>query len=321
MPLSGGTSGAHDDSMHQGNAKRGATGGLAGLSAYKEVEGFYGCKLYRDVGDQIYILDSKSSEKLLIATRMGASSWEVGILESVGVVDRLQTASMKDVANGIAELDATGSLLLPGSKMYYTRDGSDDVHIYERTSNEEAYAFHRVGADDYTFFVKESNVWKRMQTESMKDAANGIAGLDASVKLLWDQLPLPMLTVVQFQANVGTGTAEEPQKINDTSVAASVMFDVVGEYAQVLFPHPMWIKEYRHHGTSGLAGDGRWKIQIYHDGAWVDNTVAIPLRNLESWSDWVVLTIPAYTQGIRFVATTIDSTFGISSVRELEIRG
>jgi len=111
MPFSGGTAGAHDDAMHQGNAKR-------------------------------------------------------------------------DVAEGLAGLDVSGFVLAKGPGIAFPRSGSDDVHIYERTSGEEAYAFHRVGADDYTFFIKESNVWKRFQTESMKDAANGIAALDAGGHVL-----------------------------------------------------------------------------------------------------------------------------------------
>jgi hypothetical protein len=82
----------------------------------------------------------------------------------------LDAASKKDVASGVAALDAVGALLVPGSKIYYARDGSNDVHIYERTSDEEAYAFHRVGANDYTMFVKESNVWKQILSESMNVA-------------------------------------------------------------------------------------------------------------------------------------------------------
>lgn len=99
----------------------------------------------------------------------------------------MQTADMKNVAGGIAAIDAAGALLVPGSKIYYTRDGSNDVHIYERTSDEEAYAFHRVGANDYTLYVKESNVWKRIQSESMKNIAGGIVGLDSNGDLDYNE--------------------------------------------------------------------------------------------------------------------------------------
>lgn len=183
MPLSGGTSGAHDDSMHQGSAKRDTANGVAALNGSGELL-CPGSILYlaRDGSNHIKLRERTSGEQLVDVTRVGAYDYAITVL-SGGVACDVQLSNMKDVVNGIAALDAAGSLLLPGSKMYYTRDGSDDVHIYERTSNEEAYAFHRVGANDYTFFVKESNVWKRMQTESMKDVANGIAGLDANVQL------------------------------------------------------------------------------------------------------------------------------------------
>jgi microcystin-dependent protein len=101
----------------------------------------------------------------------------------------LDAASKKDVVGGVAALDASGFLLAKGAGILFPRTGSNDVHIYERTSGEEAYAFHRVGADDYTFYIKESNVWKRFQTESMKSVANGIAGLDAASKVPVANLP------------------------------------------------------------------------------------------------------------------------------------
>lgn len=96
----------------------------------------------------------------------------------------LDASSKKDVVGGVAALDASGFLLAKGAGILFPRTGSNDVHIYERTSEEEAYAFHRAGADDYTFFIKESNVWKRFQTESMKDVVNGIAALDAGGHVL-----------------------------------------------------------------------------------------------------------------------------------------
>lgn len=189
MPLSGGTSGAHDDSMHQGNAKRDTVEGLAGLDAGGHVLApGYRFTAARGAAEQITIRERTSDERAFRFIRVGVNDYEARV--NVGGVEKVvQHAGLKNVANGIAALDAAGALLVPGSKIYYTRDGSDDVHIFERTSDEEAYAFHRVGADDYTFFVKESNVWKQMQTESMKNVANGIAGLDASVKLLDNEMP------------------------------------------------------------------------------------------------------------------------------------
>ncbi len=95
-----------------------------------------------------------------------------------------QGSAKRDVVDGVAALDSSGFLLAVGAGIQFPRSGSDDVHIYERTSGEEAYAFHRTGANDYTFYIKESNVWKRFQTESMKDVNSGIAALDGGGNLL-----------------------------------------------------------------------------------------------------------------------------------------
>lgn len=183
MPFSGGTAGAHDDAMHQGNAKRDVAEGVAGLSA---AGGLLGsdrqilCPV--DTGNDIYLIDRTSGFAMWRVHLVSSNETELYIRDG-GVWVEVAHQNMKNVANGIAALDAAGSLLVPGSKIYYTRDGSDDVHIYERTSDEEAYAFHRVGADDYTLFVKESNVWKQVQTEGMKDVADGIAGLDGNGRI------------------------------------------------------------------------------------------------------------------------------------------
>jgi hypothetical protein len=198
MPLSGGTSGAHDDAMHQGNAKRAVASGVAPLT---------GAGLVSDQFGNAY-----------------------------------ERQYFKDRVSGYAALDAAGALLVPGSKIYYTRDGSDDVHIYERTSDEEAYAFHRVGADDYTFFVKESNVWKRMQTESMKDVANGIAGLDANARL------------VAGRIGVGSQRADHRSKIASANLRNS--HDATDFVTDLVFT-----KSKTFHITNGVSG----VLRIKHD--------------------------------------------------------
>ena len=321
MPLSGGTSGAHDDSMHQGSAKRDTVNGVAALNGTGSILGMGSTiSLKRDGAGDIFFQERTSVEFVFKIHRIGSTNYELYV-RSGGAFEKVQLANMKDVANGIAALDAAGSLLLPGSKMYYTRDGSDDVHIYERTSNEEAYAFHRVGADDYTFFVKESNVWKRMQTESMKDIADGIAGLDADVKVPSALMQFPLLAVSDFQTNAGTGTATNPARLNDASVAASVTYAVNGEYVEVLFSDYGLITQYRSYGHVNMAGDGRFKIQHKSDAAWIDNTLNIPTRGA-SWSGWVKLTKPVYTKGIRLVATALDTGMaGANLINEMEMIG
>ena len=140
---------------------------------------------------------------------MGTYSDPALILPGTVGQTELDAASKKDVVGGVAALDASGFVLAKGAGIAFPRSGSDDVHIYERTAGEEAYAFHRVGADDYTFYIKESNVWKRFQTESMKNVANGIAGLDAASKVLIANLPddICRRATSNYTGNGGTNLA------------------------------------------------------------------------------------------------------------------
>lgn len=275
MPLSGGTSGAHDDAMHQGNAKRDVVGGVAALSAGGYVVDIWG--------------------------------------------HACQPTSQKDAVGGYAALDAAGALLVPGSKIYYTRDGSDDVHIYERTSDEEAYAFHRVGADDYTLHVKESNVWERAQTESMKDVASGIAGLDANIKLLKATQSFIDLEAVDTQYYAATGTCVDPQRINNGSIFDAGLFENIGEYAQIIFPAKAYLTQFRHYGEALNNDDGVFKIQHYLHDAWVDNIINQSTRD-ETWTAWTNLTTPVFTDRVRIIATTIDSGALKSAMRAIEFR-
>lgn len=118
-------------------------------------------------------------------------------------------SSKRDTVDGVAGLDSSGFLLAKGAGIQFPRDGSNDVHIYERTSGEEAYAFHRTGPDDYTFYIKESNVWRRFQTETMKDTANGIAGLDAGQKIGGSAVPGLFNKYLIGDADLHTHNTEE----------------------------------------------------------------------------------------------------------------
>lgn len=183
MPLSGGTAGAHDDAMHQGSAKKDVSGGVAGINASGHLLAVaHRIYLRLGVANQVSIWDRTNVERIVRWVRNGAGDYEGRIMVS-GVEQKIQVSTDKDVVNGIAALDASGFIQAAGAGIAFPRNGSDDVHIYERTSGEEAYAFHRTAANDYTFYIKESNVWRRFQTETMKDVANGIAGLDANILL------------------------------------------------------------------------------------------------------------------------------------------
>lgn len=62
-----------------------------------------------------------------------------------------------DVASGIAALDASGNVIAPGPGLWLTRDGSNVIGIYERTSNEVVMRFKRTGTYAYNQIVERGN--------------------------------------------------------------------------------------------------------------------------------------------------------------------
>lgn len=98
-------------------------------------------------------------------------------------------SAARDIASGVAGLDASGHVLAKGSAMQLIRDGLNRIYVMERTSAEYAVWSERLGANDYAAYVRESAASRRIQTESMKNAALGIAGLDAAAKVALAQIP------------------------------------------------------------------------------------------------------------------------------------
>lgn len=89
-------------------------------------------------------------------------------------------SAVRDALSGVAGLDANGILLALGYGVSMARDGSGDIIVYERTSSEAVAYYRRVGANDYTAFIKVGASWEEIQNTSHKDVVNGIAGLDAN---------------------------------------------------------------------------------------------------------------------------------------------
>lgn len=105
-----------------------------------------------------------------------------------------------DVANGIVKLDNSGDVISPSSGLKLTRDGSNDIAIFERTSNEQAIALRRIGANDYLFRVFDSGSAYEIQNESMKNIASGIAGLDIDIRLSLTQGGVPAGVILPYGA-------------------------------------------------------------------------------------------------------------------------
>ena len=154
-----------------------------------------------------------------------------------------------------------------------------------------------------------------------RNLAGGVVGLKSDSKINSDYLPGHLLTESQFSDNAGTGTVLNPQYLNDNT-GFRVEYDVVNEYVQILFNDYALISEYRQDGVGlNLNGDGRFKIQYLWGGIWIDNTIDIIPRNLNSWSNWTYLSFPVITKGIRLVATALDTSFNKNFIKEMDIRG
>lgn len=111
MPLSGGTTGAHDDAAHQGSAKRDVVDGVAGLGPAGNVLAVGpDLELTRDVSENIEIVERTSGNIVFRWTRIGVNDFECRV-NCGGVACIIQNDSMKDVAGGIAGLD--GSIEIP----------------------------------------------------------------------------------------------------------------------------------------------------------------------------------------------------------------
>lgn len=125
-------------------------------------------------------------------------------------------------------------------------------------------------------------------------------------------------TLAMYQANAATGTAQNPDDINDNNPASVMLAEPAGEYSEVDFGIVVCIRTWRIYGSNLNNEDGVWKIQYYNLAT-------------HAWADWVtgiatnkaVWTAPSVeseviTDKIRLVCVTVDSV-GISRCGELEV--
>lgn len=157
-------------------------------------------------------------------------------------------------------------------------------------------------------------------TTAKRNLPGGVVGLQADSKIDVDYLHDHLLTVAEFQTNPGTGTASNPERLNDNAIN-NLSFDTTIKYVQILFDDYAVIKEFRHYGSALNNGDGKLTIQHLWGTTWVDNTIDISTRNPTSWTAWTPLTTIVITKGIRMFSPVMDSGFNESHIQELEIRG
>lgn len=222
MPIPGGTSGAHDDDMHQGSAKRDTANGLAGLGAGGQVLApGSDIELTRDGSEYIEVVERTSGDIVYRWTRIGVNDFECHI-NCGGVACKILNDSLVDTINGIAELDGIGNILGVGPDVSLVRDATSSVRIVERTSGETAFRVYRPNANDYEAFILESNINKRVITDGSRDILDGFAGLDGSVKQVVDQHVLGGIAAEGTQVfNAALTAANTWQNLDVSAVVGS----------------------------------------------------------------------------------------------------
>jgi len=117
-------------------------------------------------------------------------------------------------------------------------------------------------------------------------------------------------TVAMFQNIAGTGTATNPDRVNDDNVGLSAQF-TINQYAEVDFGRFVGISQWRIYGHASHNGDGAWSLQYWDGTAFVNWETGIATRVTADWSN---LASPAagriFTDRIRIVCTTADTAPG-----------
>lgn len=177
---------------------------------------------------------------------------------------------------------------------------------------------HGVGANDIADVADISTHAAVSTNVHGTGAGNVVAGNDELTEFVKD------ITLAAMQANPATGTIPIPARFNDGDTTLVAVWENIGEYAEINFDgnNPYFITQYRIRGHTDQVEDGRWTLQHYKSGVWIDNTVNIPTFGSNAWTSWINITTPISTTKIRWVATTIDTggTPDKSKTFELELR-
>jgi len=144
-----------------------------------------------------------------------------------------------------------------------------------------------------------------------------LVGLDYAISEGW--LDILAASVADFQANPGTGTPANPERINDNNTGLSTQASLA-KYIEVDYGKNVLIYRWRQYGNINHNGDGFFKIQ-YWDlllGAYVDWVTDIPIRVT---ADWSILSSVSkkLTSKVKYITTVADTAFSANFVNEMEI--
>jgi len=134
---------------------------------------------------------------------------------------------------------------------------------------------------------------------------------------------IPQLTEALFRANTAVrgdvGSWQHPETLNDNDTGSMSYAAAVNDEVDVVIDRLSYVTQYRHYGhTSNTNLNGRFSLQAFMGGHWLDIKTGIIPRQTGNWGSWTALTIPAYTAGIRLKCTTYDG--GSRIFMELEMK-
>ncbi len=157
----------------------------------------------------------------------------------------------------------------------------------------------------------ETEADNKITTHKGDASAHHTAYTDAAVLAYLEEgglVAAVLATVADFQTNPATGTAPNPERINDNNTASWDTVDTLLEYEEVDFGKVVIIKRWRQYGSVEHDGSGRFTIQYWDlvAGAWADWSTDIATRTLASWSELITETI-VYTTKVKIIHTTLDA--------------
>jgi len=174
MPLFSGLS-AHSDNKHILSAKKNIPGGVAGLDDTTKI-------VLAQIPD---ILTGKDADTLdgkhyaQVATDIGAHA---ALTSTHGVTGTILGSEDKNAINGIAGLDAAAKIALAQIPDILTGKDAD-------TLDGKHYAQVATDIGAHATLTKTHGVSQTILGSEEKNAANGIAALDAAAKIAYAQLP------------------------------------------------------------------------------------------------------------------------------------
>jgi len=119
----------------------------------------------------------------------------------------------------------------------------------------------------------------------------------------------------------GTGGLNSGNDLIDGDTTSKWFVSNVNDYAEILFPCPVTITQFRHYGATLNNGDGTWKLQyLKSDFTWADWVTGISTRATADWSNWDSSGGSIDCLGLKVVAVTLDTAQNRVMIAELEAK-